>query len=161
MRFGVGVGGVLLGVLAVVGCTPQPVACTGIGSAPGIGVTIEEDTAGGVTGLDLTVCFEDSCRDVEVTLTPGSDTVDEGCDSDDADSPCGARAVPNGTLVGFADVEGLPAGPVDVRGELIKDDAKQPLDQVTVMAAVTHPNGPACPAGANQARITIGPKGIR
>ncbi len=143
------------------GCTAGPQACTAIGSAPGVSVTVDATAADDVSGLELAVCWEDVCRKAPVELSPGSDSVDQGCDSDSPDSACSASAVPNGTLVGFADVEGLPDGPVKIRAVMIKDAKERQIPEVTVMAAVTYPNGPACGAGANQAKITIGDEGIR
>lgn len=154
-------GAIVLAVALLTGCTSGPQPCTAIGSAPGVTVTVDATTAAEVTGLELTICWEDSCRDAPVELSPGSDSVDQGCDSDGPDAACSATAVPNGTLVGFADVEGLPAGPIKITAVLIKDATRKPLPEATVMAAVTHPNGPDCPAGANQAKITIRSDGIR
>ncbi|WP_152361423.1 hypothetical protein [Microlunatus speluncae] len=154
-------GTIILAIVVLTGCAAGPRACTAIGSAPGVSVTVDATAAGDVTGLELTVCWEDVCRDAEVQLSPGSDSVDQGCDSDGPDAPCSATAVPNDTLVGFANVEGLPAGPVKIRAVMIKAATEQKLPEATVMAAVTYPNGPDCGAGANQAKITIGPDGIR
>ncbi|MFC7625040.1 hypothetical protein [Microlunatus sp. GCM10028923] len=163
MRSAVGISGLILAAVALVGCTAmEPKACTAIGSVPGVGVTIDKAAATGVDGLRLEVCWKgDPCRDAEVELQPGTDTVDQGCDGDDPDSTCSASAVPNGTLVGFAQIEGLPSGPIDVTAIVIKGTKPQPESKATVMAAVTHPNGPDCPAGANQAKITIDADGIR
>jgi hypothetical protein len=155
------VAAIALAVALLTGCTAGPQPCTAIGSAPGVTVTVDAAAADDVTGLELTICWEDSCRDAPVELRPGSDSVDQGCDSDGPDAACSATAVPNGTLVGFADVEGLPAGPIKVRAVMIKNGAERQLPEVTVMAAVTYPNGPDCGAGANQAKITIGTKGVR
>ncbi len=154
-------GGVVLAVVVLTGCTAGPRACTAIGSAPGVSVTVDATAAEDVSGLELTVCWEDVCRDAPVELSPGSDSVDQGCDSDGPDAPCSASAVPNGTLVGFASVEGLPAEPIKIRAVLIKDGKERQLPEATVMAAATYPNGPDCGAGANQAKITIGSNGIR
>lgn len=163
MRSAVGVIGGILAAVALVGCSATgPKACTAIGSVPGVSVTIDATAAKGVDGLRLEVCWKgDPCRDAEVELRPGTDAVDQGCDGDDPDSTCSASAVPNGTLVGFAQIEGLPAGPIDVTAVVIKATKRQPESKATVMAAATHPNGPDCPAGAHQAKITIGSHGIR
>lgn len=163
MRSAVGIAGLILAAVALVGCSVAgPQACTAIGTVPGVGVTIDKAAATGVDGLRLQVCWKgDPCRDAEVELRPGTDAVDQGCDGDEKDSTCSASAVPNGTLVGFAQIEGLPSGPIEVTAVLIKKAEPQPESTATVMAAVTHPNGPACPAGAHQAKITIDTDGIR
>jgi hypothetical protein len=154
-------GATALAVAVLTGCTTEPQACTAIGSAPGVSAMVDAAAATGVTGLELTVCWEDVCRDAPVELSPGSDSIDQGCDSDSPDAACSARVVPNGTLVGFASVEALPAGPIKVRAVIVENAEPRRLPEATVMAAATYPNGPACPAGANQAKITIDTKGIR
>ncbi|HSU35534.1 MAG TPA: hypothetical protein VLJ88_07735, partial [Propionibacteriaceae bacterium] len=86
-------------------CTaPGVVGCTEIGAPPGVGVTVEKASAAGVTALSLRVCWAGDCTDHEVELSPGSDTVDQGCANDEPDAACSATAVPNDTVVGFVEV---------------------------------------------------------
>lgn len=160
MRTHVRLGGIVLIAAVLAGCTAAPRACTAIGSPSGIGVTIAADAADEVTGLELTACWDDTCRDAEVDLQPGSDSVDQGCDSDGPDAACSAKAVPNGTLVGFANVQDLPAESITVQAVVIKNGKEQPPLDATVTAEVTYPNGDHCPAGGNQAKIMIDASGI-
>ena len=88
--------------------------CTEIGASPGVGVTVEQASAAGVTALSLRVCWAGDCTDHAVELSPGSDTVDQGCEGDEPDAACSATVVPNGTLVGFVEVPGLPVGEVQI-----------------------------------------------
>ena len=143
-------------------CTvPGVGGCTEIGASPGVGVTVEKATAANVTALSLRVCWGGNCTEHQVELSPGSDTIDQGCESDEPDAACSGTLVPNGTLVGFVEVPGLPAGEVQIGATLRQGQRSTPLPQVAIRAATTYPNGPRCEPAANQAQVTIGPEGVR
>lgn len=151
----------LVAVLLLAGCTPPELACTEIGSPSGVSVVVDREAAEGVTRLTLTVCSDGRCHNVAVPLTPGSDTVDQGCDGTGPDAPCSGIASPNGTLVGFAPVEDLPAGPVEVGARVVRAGRTATLPRLRLAAAPTFPNGPACPAGGNQAALRVTTGGLR
>ena len=96
-----------------------------------------------------------------VTPTPGSDTIDQGCESNEPDAACSATVVPNDTLVGFVEVPGLPAGEVQVGAIIRQGERSTRLPEVAIQAETTYPNGPQCEPAANQAQVTIGPGGVR
>ncbi len=148
-------------LLLLSGCTNPTVACTEIGASPGVSVTVEKAPATSLTGLTLRVCWDGACKDYDVDLSPGSDTVDQGCDGSEPDAACSATAVPNGTMVGFVTVPALPAGEVLVGAALHKGDRTTRLAEVAIHTATTYPNGPQCEPAANQAQVTIGSDGLR
>jgi hypothetical protein len=98
-------------LLLVAGCSPTEVACTEIGAPTGVAVTVEKAIATQIEAVLLTVCWDGNCSDHDVELSPGNDTIDQGCDGTDPDSVCSATAVPNGTKVGFAEVLAYQAAP--------------------------------------------------
>lgn len=151
----------LVAVLLLGGCTRPEVACTELASPPGVSVVVDREAAHGVTRLTLTVCASGSCRDHPVPLAAGSDTIDQGCDGTDPDAACSATASPNGTLVGFAPVEDLPAGPVEVGARITRSGRTTTLPRIGLVAAPTFPNGPACPVGGNQAALRVTTGGLR
>jgi hypothetical protein len=143
-------------------CTaPGVVGCTEIGASPGVGVTVENASAATVTALSLRVCWDSDCTDHEVVLGPGSDTIDQGCQSDEPDAACSATVVPNGTLIGFVEVAGLPTGEVQIGATVRHGKRSARLPEVGIRAETTYPNGPQCEPAANQAQVTIGPGGVR
>jgi len=143
-------------------CTaPGAVGCTEIGASPGVGVTVEKASAANVTALRLRVCWAGDCTDHEVELSPGSDTVDQGCESDEPDAACSATVVPNDTLVGFVEIPGLPAGEVQIGATLQHGKRSTRLPEVAIQAETAYPNGPQCEPAANQAQVTIGRDGVR
>ena len=148
-------------LLVLAACSSPEIACTEIGSPSGVAVTVLAPYAAKVEGVRLEVCWSDPCVEDTVELSPGSDTVDQGCSGPDPDDPCSATAVPNGTLVGFLPVTGLPSGDVTVRGTVTVAGRAVTLAEVTRSAETTYPNGPQCGPGGNQVAITIDQAAIR
>jgi hypothetical protein len=148
-------------LLLLAGCSAPTLACTDIGSASGISVTVLAPYAAQVDAVRLEVCWAGQCSERNVELAPGSDTIDQGCSGSDPDDTCSATAVPNGTLVGFAELSELPAGPITVAATLTVDGRRVALAETARTAETTYPNGPQCGAGGNQARIEIDRTGIR
>ncbi len=143
-------------LMTLSGCSAPAVACTEIGAPSGVSVTVLAPYAADVDALSLTVCWAGAdCVDGAVELTPGSDTVDQGCSGSAPDDVCSATAVPNGTLVGFLDVAGLPAGSVTVEGSVTVDSKQRSLAEITKTAQTTYPNGEMCPAGGNQLNVQL------
>jgi hypothetical protein len=147
--------------LLLTGCSPTEVACAEIGAPPGVAVTVEKTIAADVDDVRLTVCWDGECDDHEVQLTPGSDTVDQGCNGTDPDSACSATAVPNGTKVGFADVPGLPTGTIAISARVRRADKQVVLPEIDVQSEPTYPNGPQCPSQGPQAQVVVGASGLR
>ena len=149
-------------LLVLAACTAAPErACTEIGSVSGVAVTVLAPYAEQVDRVRLEVCWSGPCTEDTVELSPGSDTVDQGCSGTDPDDTCSATAVPNGTLVGFLPVPELPAGPATVRGTVTVDGRSVALAKVTRTAETTYPNGPQCGPGGNQLAVAIDQDGIR
>ena len=147
-------------LVALTGCGAPEVACTEIGSASGVTVTVLAPYAEQVDRVRLEVCWSGPCTEGDVELSPGSDTVDQGCSGSDPDDTCSATVVPNRTLVGFLDVPELPAGEVTVRGTVTVDGQAVALAEVTRTAATTYPNGPQCAAGGNRLAVTVDRSGL-
>ncbi|MFW6600423.1 hypothetical protein ACQBAU_18135 [Propionibacteriaceae bacterium Y2011] len=135
---------------------PEAAACTEMGSPSGIGITVLPPLPAERTAT-LTLCTApDTCTDEQVELRPGSDTIDLGCSGTGPSAPCSATSTPNGTLVGFAQVDELPGTPITVSVSFGTAATTPPAFGPTELTAeVTHPNGPDCPAGGRQATITI------
>ena len=154
-----GLGAACLVLLA--GCSPVEVpACTEIGAPSGVNVTVEKEVAKQVRSVILTICHQGDCQDHPVQLIPGSDSVDQGCTGSGPDAACSATAAPNGSKVGFVQVE-LPSAKLKVSAMVIRTGTPHKLSPIEVEAKTTYPNGPNCPAGGNQTKITIGPEGLR
>jgi hypothetical protein len=152
--------GVAIALLLLTGCSGPELTCTMIAAPSGIGVTVAKDIAAEVTAVRLTVCHNGDCHDHAVELSPGSISVDQGCSGTDPDSVCSATAVPDGTKVGFADVPGLPAGPITIGAALTRSDKRTPLKAIEVTTKTVYPNGPLCGGEGNQARVTISADGL-
>jgi hypothetical protein len=152
--------GVAIGLLLLTGCSGPELACTMIAAPSGVGVTVAKDIAAEVTSVRLTVCHNGDCQDHAVELSPGSISVDQGCSGTDPDSACSATAVPDGTKAGFADVPGLPAGPITISATLTRSNKRTPLKAVEVTSKTVYPNGPLCGGEGNQARVTISADGL-
>ena len=92
---------------------------------------------------------------------PGSDTVDQGCSGTEPDDTCSATAVPNGTLVGFLDVAGLPAGPVTVEGTVtaVASSAAWPRSREPPRRPI--PTGRDAARGGNQLSVQLDANGLR
>jgi hypothetical protein len=150
-------------IATATGCSggePPARACTGIGSPAGVSVTIVREAAIARPRLTLRIC-QTECLSRDVELQPGSTTVGATCVSDDPDGSCSASASPDGSLVGFVDVPTLTAGDVRVSGQLRTVTASRELDEVTVSAAATYPNGQDCPAGGPQAAVRVTKSGLQ
>lgn len=139
---------------------PGTQGCTEIGAQPGVSVVVEKEVVADPLTLRLRIC-QDDCVEQTVELQPGSTTIDEDCSSDDPDGTCSAASSPDGTLIGFVDVTPFDAGPVRVSGTLRTDAGTTTLDQVTVTAETTYPNGRNCPGEAAQAAVRVTPTGLR
>ena len=148
-------------VLSLAGCSPMEVACTEIGAASGVGVAVEKAIAADLAAVQLTICWDGDCHDHKVQLSPGSDTVDQGCNGNDPDSACSATAVPNGTKVGFAEVPGLPTGTVMIGATVQRAGKQRVLPRIEVQAKPTYPNGPQCGPQGTQAHVVVGASGLR
>lgn len=161
----VGQGWSLVALVAAIatGChaaAPGTQACTEIGAQPGVNVVVEKEVVAEPLTLRLRICQAD-CVERAVELQPGSTTVGEDCPSEDPDGSCSASSSPDGTLIGFVGVAPFNAGPVRVSGTLRTGSGTTKLDQVTVTAETTYPNGPNCPGEAPQASVRVTPTGLR
>jgi hypothetical protein len=148
-------------LVLLAGCSPLEVAaCTEIGAPSGVNVTVEKEIAEQVRSVVLTICDAGDCQDHPVELIPGSDSVDQGCTGPGSDAACSATAVPNGSKVGFVQAE-LRAAKLKISATVSGTGNPQKLSPIEVEARATFPNGPNCPAGGKQTKITIGAEGLR
>ncbi|HEX5543482.1 MAG TPA: hypothetical protein VFX60_18340 [Micromonospora sp.] len=149
---------VALMLTTLVGCATDAKTreCPLIGVRTGIGITIAAAVAERVDTVQITVCWDGSCRTRQVTLYPGSRTADDGCTGSGPDAVCSARAEPTGEKTGFADLAGLPPSPVEVTVALTDPVGTPIVDQTLMLTPKTvAPNGPHCGGGSPQGRITI------
>jgi hypothetical protein len=156
-----GPGLIAAGVVLLAGCrAPEVTACTEIGAPSGVNVTVEKRVAAEIRSVRLTICQGSDCQNHLVALAPGADTVDQGCSGTGPDAACSATAVPNGSKVGFVAAE-LRAGMINISAMVNRTGRQQKLGPIEVEAKVTYPNGINCPAGGNQAKVSIGADGLR
>ena len=148
-------------LLWLTGCSAPEIACTEIAAASGVWITVDADIAAEVESLEASACWGGKCTTGPVELSPGYDTIEEGCNGTEPDSACSASASPNGTLTGFLDVAELPAGQITVRATAQLADRRRSFADASVTAQTVYPNGPNCPGSGNQASITISDAGIR
>jgi hypothetical protein len=150
-----------MGLLTCGACGGAQVTCTDIGAPSGVNVTIDRQIAADIHSLTLTICWAPgNCVDHLADLAPGADSVDQGCNGSAPDAACSATAVPNGSKIGFVPAE-LPAGKITIEATVVRNGRQRTFGPLDVDARTTYPNGPACPAGGNQATITLGRDGLR
>ena len=152
-----------VGAALSLGCTAtgvSPHACTEIGAPAGVAVTVVREAVSPAMTLTLRICQAD-CVEQPVDLVPGSTTVGATCDSADPDASCSASSSPDGTMRGFVDVPALTVGDVRISGELRAGASRTRLEEITVTAEATYPNGRDCPAGGPQAWIRVTGAGLR
>jgi hypothetical protein len=136
-------------------------ACTEIGAVSGVGLTVEQELADEVREAEIQVCWDGTCERLPLDLHPGERMVDLGCESDQPDAVCSATSTPDGTLTGFAQLDTLPAGEVQVRVYTTRQDGMQvETDRLSVATETVFPNGEECPGEAQQLALTLGPSGL-
>ncbi len=148
-------------LVGLTGCSAPEIACTQIGAPSGVSVTVDAEIARDVISLEASACWGGKCTTAPVELSPGYDTIDQGCDGTEPDAACSASASPNGTLTGFLDVAELPAEQITVRATAQLSDRKRSFADASVTPETVYPNGPNCPGAGNQVKITISDAGIR
>ena len=137
-------------------------ACTEIGAVSGVGLTVEQELADEVREVEIRVCWEGTCERLPLDLHPGERTVDLGCESDRPDAVCSATSTPDGTLTGFAQLDSLPAGEVEVRAYTTRQDGRRiETKPLSVATQTVFPNGEDCPGEAQQLALTLDPSGLR
>ncbi|AUI50748.1 hypothetical protein [Arthrobacter crystallopoietes] len=137
-------------------------ACTEIGAVSGVGLTVARELAGDVREAELQVCWDETCERIPLDLRPGQRTVDLGCESDQPDAVCSATSTPDGTLTGFAQLDSLPAGEVQVRAYTTRQDGTQvETEPLSVATETVFPNGEECPGEAQQLALVLGASGLR
>jgi len=152
--------GMITGLLVVSACTTPSVACTDIGAANGIGVTVVKPLASEVTDLTLTVCRADRCQEIPVELRPGSVTVSETCSGAAPDDVCSASAAPDGTAVGFAPVDDLAEESVAVSARYQRSRRSVSTAPITLSARGVYPNGPDCGPAGYQGTVRLTAPGL-
>ncbi len=136
-------------------------ACTEIGAVSGVGLTVGQELADDVRGAEIQVCWNGTCERLPLDLHPGERMVDLGCESDQPDAVCSATSTPDGTLTGFAQLDSLPAGEVQVRVYTTSQGGTQvETDPLSVATETVFPNGEDCPGEAQQLALTLDPSGL-
>jgi hypothetical protein len=150
-----------LAVLMVLSsCTAPPLACTDIGAANGIGVTVVAELAPEIEGLTLTICRAGGCQEAPVELSAGSVTVGETCTGSAPDDVCSASSAPDGTTVGFVPVEDLAEESVAVTARYRRSGRSVSEGPVELTARGVYPNGPDCGPGGYQAAVRLSASGL-
>lgn len=135
----------------------EGLTCTAIGTRTG--VSVEVDHFDVVSGA-IEVCWDGSCATPSLELYPSSRVAETTCTGTSPDDSCSALSEPTGGTHGFADLPGLPAKPVAVSLRLLDQSGSSIVDRNIVLTPeMVHPNGPDCPAGGPQARISVGADG--
>lgn len=133
------------------------IACTMIGTPVGVSIDVEHPDV--VSGT-IEVCHDGSCATPALELHPSREVVETTCTGTSPDDSCGARSEPTGGRHGFVTVPDLPARPVTMTVRLVDQSGSVVVDRrMVVTPEMAYPNGPDCPAGGPQARISVGADG--
>lgn len=148
---------VLLSVALLAACGTQAGApdraCTAIGTRVGIGVEIAPSVAARFADtMNVEVCWNGSCHNYPVALSPSTAAVDSSCTGTGPDDACSARVQETGGKNGFADIFDLPTSPVQLTLSGVT---------LTVTPKLWYPNGPDCGAGGPQANVVVDETGVR
>jgi hypothetical protein len=142
-------------LLAVPSCSAM--SCTAIAALPGLSITLAGGPAAVTERLEVSVCTDDGCSATGVDLAPGSTTTEETCTPD---GTCSAVSTPDGTLIGFAELD-LPEREVRADVTVHQRDGRTDSYTATVVPAMVHPNGEYCDGGATQGRLVLDDTGLR
>lgn len=147
----------LAALVTLTGCGLQPgKPCTAVAARVGVGVQVEPPLADRVNYATLRMCWDGSCQTLTMALDRVTQADSQGCSGTDPDDVCHARAVPTGSLAGFADMSKLPKKPVQVTVVLRGTSEDQVFDQrITVTPKGVFPNGPDCGEGGPQAHLLV------
>ena len=155
MRGYVGVASALATVSLLAACGSSAGSggeCTLVAGRTGVRLEIRPPFAAEVTGATLTVCHDGSCHRFAPRLDASTTTRSDGCTGE----VCSGTAVRTGGRQGFADVPGLPAGPVRVTVVLRGASGARVLDRtVTVTPKGVFPNGRRCGESGRQASVVV------
>ncbi|WP_264796234.1 hypothetical protein [Arthrobacter mangrovi] len=136
-------------------------ACTEIGAAPGVSLTVAREFVPEVKAATLEICWQGTCRRSAVDLYPGQDTVDLGCDTAAPEGSCSATSTPNGTLTGFAAVPQLPEGQVRAAATITRlDGTETETGALETATRMVYPNGEQCPGAVPQLGLTLDHAGL-
>jgi hypothetical protein len=142
-------------ILTVPSCSA--VSCTAIAALPGLSITLAGGPAAVTERLEVSACTDGGCSTTGVDLAPGSTTTEETCTPD---GTCSAVSTPDGTLIGFAELD-LPEGEVRTDVTVHQRDGGSTVYAATVVPAMVHPNGEYCDGGAIQGRLVLDDAGLR
>lgn len=132
--------------LLATGCQSQT-ACPAIAQAPVVALTVARDYAGSVKTLRLRACQDGRCTEADLELSPGSTTVDQGCEpgQDGNDRSCSATASPDGTLTGMLMLDPLTESPIEASvGGTGVSGLPLPVRTLTFTPRVAYPYGAQC-----------------
>lgn len=150
----------LLSLLVLAGCADSGSSagdCTLVGAVDGVSLTVASGLAAGMSGASLSVCWDGDCTASELELRPAAPAVGEECSG----GSCSARFSADGTLTGFAEVPGLPAGMVTVQATPTgaAGEAWAPVT-IDLGTDIVHPNGAQCPGEAKQVSLWLDSGGL-
>lgn len=133
-----------------------PRACTEIGTAVGVTVTVEAPLAARVERAEMRVCWDGACRQPQVVIFPSSGAGPETCEGDS----CAVRATPTGERSGMGEVPDLPDKPVTVTLALRDRKGDElAVGRIEVTPERQYPNGRDCGGDGLQAGVIVGRDG--
>lgn len=96
-------------------CQPLEQPCPAIAQASVVSLTVAAGYVPSVQSIRLKACQDGNCKEEDLELRPGSATIDQGCETDNAgrDGVCSATASPDGTLVGMLMLDVLTGSPIE------------------------------------------------
>jgi hypothetical protein len=151
----------LLALLVVAGCG-APIGlgeggCTAIGALVGVSVDIAPRPADPeISGATLEACWADECQTHPVALNPSTTTGEETCTGDKPTDVCSVGTRETGGKNGFVAMPDLPTAPVQLTLTVTDAAGVQLATQtLDVTPETVYPNGPECPPGGPQARLTV------
>ncbi|MBT2511970.1 hypothetical protein [Arthrobacter sp. ISL-30] len=125
-------------------CEPEGYACPAIAMAPVVSLTIPASYAPSVKAVHLKACQEETCKEGNLELMPGTVSVDQGCEPG-PDGSCSATASPDGTLRGMLMMDALTESPINATASATASDGNPlPVHSLTFTPKAEYPFGAHC-----------------
>ncbi|PTT70597.1 hypothetical protein [Arthrobacter sp. HMWF013] len=150
----------LMTTTVLTGCYhyPVPAPCPAIAQATAVSVTVAREYAAQVETLNLKACQGGVCKESALELSPGSDSIDQGCTPDGV---CSATASPNGTRIGHLMLDTLTEEPMSLTATgTAPDGLALPVRTLEFRPRGAYPFGENCGRFIT-ASVTLDPMGLR
>jgi hypothetical protein len=118
--------------------------CPAIAMAPVVSLTIPARYVPSVEGVHLRACQDGNCKEGQLELTPGTVSIDQGCEPGPYGS-CSATSSPDGTLRGMLMMDQLTESPIAATASPTGPGASPlPVHSLTFSPKGNYPFGEQC-----------------